>query len=116
MKRSVGPCWVGEHDPLVRRAAERARVTVATTGATAERLRRLGASVVQEFSQIGLSASEIGLLNGSTSSEDGRVRFLSIGRLLALKGFHLGLRVFAEADVSDSEYWIIGSGPERRPL
>jgi len=109
-------CWVGEHDPLVRRAAKRARVTVATTRATAERLRRLGVPVVHEFSQVGLSASEIGVLGRSTPRDQDRVRFVSIGRLLAWKGFQWGLRAFAEAEVPDSEYWIIGSGPERRHL
>jgi len=104
--------WVGEHDPLVRRTARRAAVTIATTRATAERARKLGASNVREFSHVGLSASEMDLLGRSAQRGNDRVRFISIGVLHAWKGFHLGLRAFAVADVPDSEYWIIGSGPE----
>jgi glycosyltransferase involved in cell wall biosynthesis len=38
------------------------------------------------------------------------VRFLSIGRLVSWKGFHLGLRAFARIG-GDAEYWVIGTGP-----
>jgi glycosyltransferase involved in cell wall biosynthesis len=42
----------------------------------------------------------------------------SIGRLLGWKGFSLGLAAFAafSKEFPDSEYWIIGDGPERRRL
>jgi glycosyltransferase involved in cell wall biosynthesis len=39
-----------------------------------------------------------------------------MGNLLHLKGFHLGLRAFAESGLSDIEYWILGDGPERGHL
>jgi glycosyltransferase involved in cell wall biosynthesis len=45
------------------------------------------------------------------------LRFISIGRLLHWKGFHLGLRTFAKADLpGEVEYWVVGDGPERRNL
>ena len=42
-------------------------------------------------------------------------RLVSIGRLLHWKGFHLGLRAFAQLHrrLPDSEYHLIGDGPER---
>lgn len=45
-------------------------------------------------------------------------RVVSIGRLLGLKGFALGLRAFAllRTQIPDCEYWIVGDGPERRCL
>ncbi|MBN1102446.1 MAG: glycosyltransferase [Deltaproteobacteria bacterium] len=45
-------------------------------------------------------------------------RVASIGRLMGLKGFSLGIRAFARlANVyPSSEYWIIGDGPERSYL
>ena len=44
------------------------------------------------------------------------MRFVSIGDLLHWKGFHLGLRAFAAADLPNAEYWLIGDGPERARL
>ena len=45
-------------------------------------------------------------------------RLLSLGRLLHWKGFHLGLQAFARMVrvFPQSEYWLIGDGPERRNL
>jgi len=42
-------------------------------------------------------------------------RILSVGRLLGLKGFSLGIRAFAlfHQKCPNSEYWIIGKGPEK---
>jgi glycosyltransferase involved in cell wall biosynthesis len=39
-----------------------------------------------------------------------------MGRLLHWKGFHLGLKAFAAAAIPQSEYWIVGDGPERANL
>ena len=35
-----------------------------------------------------------------------------MGRLLHWKGFHLGLRAFAQANLPNTEYWIVGDGPQ----
>jgi glycosyltransferase involved in cell wall biosynthesis len=109
--------WVGERDPFVRLTARRSAVALATTEETAVRLRRLGAERVWVFSQVGLNQKEIDHLhpNGAWPRED-PTRFVSVGRLLHWKGFHLGLRAFARARLSDAEYWIVGDGPERERL
>jgi glycosyltransferase involved in cell wall biosynthesis len=43
---------------------------------------------------------------------------VSIGRLLHWKGFHFGLKAFAQFQqlFPESEYYVIGDGPERRNL
>jgi glycosyltransferase involved in cell wall biosynthesis len=38
---------------------------------------------------------------------------VSVGRLVHWKGFELGVRAFARADVESSEFWVVGDGPER---
>jgi glycosyltransferase involved in cell wall biosynthesis len=108
--------WLGEQDPLLRLTANRTGVALATTGETAQRLQRLGVRDVRQLSEAGLSDADIRRCGRPTFPGNDRPRFVSIGRLLAWKGFHLGLQAFAEADLKDSEYWIIGDGPERRRL
>lgn len=114
---------VGEFDPFVRLTARRSVLARATTEETAQRLRALGASQVEVYSQLGLCEAEITELadyadhRASNRVSEEPPRFLSIGRLLHWKGFHLGLRAFAIADLpSNTEYWIVGDGPERDRL
>ena len=105
---------LGELDPFVRLTARQSVLAGGTTEDTAERLRKLGAKNVQVISQLGLSEQEIAQLAKYGQSEPTAVRFISVGRLLHWKGFHLGLRAFAQADLPDNaEYWIVGDGPER---
>lgn len=108
--------WLGEHDPLIRLSARRSAVALATTEETAERLRKIGARTVRVFSEVGLSKEEIEELGRIKIRQGDPVRFISIGRLLHWKGFHLGLRAFAEARIPEAEYWVIGDGPERSRL
>lgn len=105
--------WLGEHDPLVRITARRSALVLATTEETATRLRRLGSKDVRVFSQVGIGERELdGSRYHKRSHGGGRIRFVSVGRLLHWKGFHLGLRAFAEARLPEAEYWIVGNGPE----
>jgi glycosyltransferase involved in cell wall biosynthesis len=115
--RDVGR-WLGEHDPFVRLTARRSALALANTEETAERLRRLGAKDVRNLSHAGLRIEEIDHLAQCPLSNTEPVTFLSIGRLLAWKGFHLGLQAFARASfpLGAAEYWIIGNGPERKGL
>ena len=108
--------WVGEHDPLVRLAARRSRVALATTEETATRLRKLGAADVRVCTESGLDGAEMVRLSQHNTRAASPLRFVSVGRLLHWKGFYLGLRSFARAGLADAEYWIVGDGPERRNL
>jgi glycosyltransferase involved in cell wall biosynthesis len=109
--------WVGEHDPLVRRTARHSDLALATTQETAARLRELGVKDVRLFSQVGLAEVEMErLVSGETRRGKHPTRFASVGRVLHWKGFHLGLRAFAHAGLTDAEYWVIGDGPERERL
>jgi glycosyltransferase involved in cell wall biosynthesis len=108
--------FLGELDPLVRLTARRAALALATTPETAARLVRLGARRVEVMSQAALPKEEIDALGKLPPPGPGPVRFLSLGRLLALKGFHLGITAFAKSGLKDAEYWIVGDGPERRRL
>ncbi|CDM93051.1 MULTISPECIES: glycosyltransferase family 4 protein [Limnospira] len=108
---------LGELDPFVKLTAQRSVLVWGTTAETTQRLRKLGAKNVEVLSQLGLSDLEITQLSQLADSQPQGVKFISIGRLLHWKGFHLGLKAFAEAKLPpDAEYWIVGDGPERRRL
>lgn len=108
--------WLGEHDPFVRSTARNCAVALATTEETAARLGRLGVPSVEVFCQVSLPSEELVALKEAERPYEETVRFVSIGRLLHWKGVHLGLRAFAQAGLTNAEYWIIGDGPERMHL
>jgi glycosyltransferase involved in cell wall biosynthesis len=72
---------------------------------------------VKLLPQIGLNTEEIEFLSSHAVKGSGSIRFISVGRLLHWKGFHLGLQAFAQTRLPDNaEYWLIGEGPEREAL
>ena len=108
--------WIGEQNPLVRLTAKKSAVVCSTTNDTAQRLYQMGASHVHILPESGLSAEDIKHLNQYEIANEPIVRFISMGRLLHWKGFHLGMRAFAQANLLNTEYWIVGDGPEWHQL
>ncbi|TBR60378.1 glycosyl transferase family 1 [Westiellopsis prolifica IICB1] len=108
--------WLGELDPFVHLTAKKSAVVRATTEDTAERIRKMGINKVEVICESGLPKQEILDLAQFPMPTDSTVRFISMGRLLHWKGFHLGVCAFAKANLPDAEYWILGDGPERQRL
>ncbi|MBD2501922.1 glycosyltransferase family 4 protein [Anabaena azotica] len=108
--------WLGEQDPLVRLTAKKSAVVRATTKDTAQRLYKMGVNHVHILPESGLSEEDITSLSQYEVPQEPLVRFISIGRLLHWKGFHLGLRAFALANLPNAEYWIVGEGSELNML
>lgn len=110
--------WIGEHDPFVKLTARRTWIALATTPETEGRIKRLGCPSVQVLSQVAILDEEIVRLKAIPMRNSNPFRLVSIGRLLHLKGFHLGIEAFARFQkwFTTSEYWLIGDGPERRNL
>lgn len=109
---------IGEHDPFVRRTARKAALALATTEESAKRMRMLGCGRVSVLSNVGLAQDEIRRLSSMPLYHGGPFRLISVGRLLHWKGYHLSVRAFAEfhRQFPESEYWLIGDGPERTRL
>ena len=107
---------IGELDPLTHLTAKNSTVAYATTKETAAKLTKLGAANVQQTSETGISQAEIERLSQCPPPSGDRVRFINVARLLHWKGIYLGLRAFAEANLLDAEYWVVGAGPEREKL
>ncbi|AKG21130.1 glycosyltransferase family 4 protein [Calothrix sp. 336/3] len=109
--------WIGEHDPFVKGTAERSTFVLATTQDTANRLRLMGVKNLQIFPETALPQKEIENLASFPISESSTIRFISMGRFLHWKGFHLSVRAFAQANLPDNcEYWLLGEGGERERL
>ena len=107
---------LGELDPFTCITARRSAIARVTTKDTAERVSHLGAAKIEILPEAGLSQREIDQLSQCPPPDGTPVRFISMGRLLHWKGFHLGLQAFARAGIKDSEYWILGEGPEQAHL
>ena len=91
-------------------------VALATSEESAINLRALAATNVRIYPAIGLTKEDLDCVTTVEPSDRPTLRFISAGRLLHWKGFHLGLRAFARANLPGAEYWIVGSGAERRRL
>jgi glycosyltransferase involved in cell wall biosynthesis len=108
--------WIGETDPFVRLTVKKTAVVRATTEDTAQRLYKMGATHVDILPESGLSEEDIAQLATYPLPTETPIRFISLGRLLHWKGFYLGIRAFAAANLPDAEYWILGEGTERDRL
>jgi glycosyltransferase involved in cell wall biosynthesis len=107
---------IGEQDYFVRLTARRSAIALSTTSETAQRLHKLGSTRIQMMSEAGLSMAEIETFAQPYAAQSPTTRFVSMGRLLHWKGFHLSLRALAQSGLHDYEYWIIGQGPEHNRL
>lgn len=109
--------FVGERDPFLHLATRRTTVGIATSHETSVRMEKLRVPHIQVWSHVALTESELAVLAACRpASVDGTVRFISIGRLVSWKGFHLGLHAFARMQQRAAEYWIVGGGPVRQSL
>jgi glycosyltransferase involved in cell wall biosynthesis len=113
--------WFGEHDPFVRLTARRSTQALVTTRETFARVRKLGARSVELQSEAALELQELEHFRTLSKTfppkkETGTFRFISMGRLLCWKGYHLSIEAFAAANLPDAEYLLLGDGPERSRL
>jgi len=109
---------MGHLDPFVRLTAERTAMALSKTVATQSRLHSLGCRKVRVCPDSGLSSDEIRQLRALPQNDSNTFRIVSIGNLLHLKGFDLGLKAFQGflQQFPGAEYWLIGEGPERKRL
>lgn len=107
---------VGERDPFARLTAQKSAIARVTTADTAKQVSKMGALKIEIVPEAALSLEEISKMSLFPILDSSPVRFISMGRLLHWKGFHLGLKAFAQANLADAEYWILGEGVEANKL
>lgn len=110
--------WIAGFDPLIRAAAKRCALAIATAKGTRLRLEKLGPRRIEMMSEVAFPEwqAEFQYLLQLAASTNSNFRLISIGNLIPLKGYHLGLKAFARAGIENSEYWIIGDGWQRKRL
>lgn len=112
-----GAQWLARIDPFLRFTARRASVAYATTEIARERLRSLGVRRCELCAESALSVEDLRhieqALPPQTAKASHPLRFVAMGRLLALKGYQLALPAFAAASLPEAQFWFIGDGPER---
>lgn len=102
---------------FVRQSISNADIILTTTKESRVKVRELGAKQVELYPESGIGKREYEELSSvECNADDYPFVLASSGRLLALKAFDLGLKAFARSKIKNSEYWIVGDGPERKRL
>jgi glycosyltransferase involved in cell wall biosynthesis len=106
---------LSDYNPFVYALIKRSDLIISKSAETAEYLRKFRKNNILLLTESGIHNIELQLLNSYVYPNSRSIRFVSIGNLLHLKGFHLGLRSFKlfQKSFGHGEYWIIGEGPER---
>jgi glycosyltransferase involved in cell wall biosynthesis len=107
-------------DPLVRLTSKRSSLVLMQTLGTRSRMQGMLPANSLVCSAVGIDCAAVSGSGTAGVSADGRrgLRVISVGRLLAFKALHLGVRAFSELRrrAPDSEYVIVGAGPEAERL
>ena len=108
---------IGEIDPFNRRCIAKADHVVATTSETLQRLKNFKYKAASILPAIGISNDDIHRKTEDLKSNyNNKRKILMIGNFLQWKGFSLGIKAFAQANLDNAELWIIGKGPDARRL
>jgi glycosyltransferase involved in cell wall biosynthesis len=106
-------------DSFLRMTARRSVVGLATTAEAEQKMRQLGASDVRICSEAALPDEQLERLLALPVRQTPRpFRFISLGRLIGWKAYHLSIRAFARTleQHPDCEYWLLGTGSEKEHL
>ncbi len=111
---------IASFDPLLRWCVRRSECALGVTRETTAALKSLGARSVETWPAVSLSETEIAQIHAACTTrvtpQPGPCTLLYVGRLIAWKGVHLGLRALAQSQAKDTRLRVIGDGPLRARL
>ena len=104
-------------DPVTRLARSKARVILVRTRITSEKL-KTNKNRIETLIETGADPNHLSLAPHTTASKKINFTVVMAGRILHLKGFHLGIRAFhlLAQKMSQATLEIIGAGPEQERL
>ena len=106
-------------DPLLRFTAQRCSINISVTEETSQCVKKLNRKIKTKLmTQVGITSEELTKIDETIADKktSDNTIFLFAGNLLFLKGIHLGLNAFVKCEQKNSQFWIVGEGPERNRL
>lgn len=110
LAKSIGPV-VLELDPLMRATRQKATISFPSSRETAEVMSRWGIPT-RLVPSVAHAPADLPAQDRRTIESD----YISVGRLIGWKGFHLGIQAFARSAPADATYTVVGDGPEMARL
>jgi len=113
---------LGNLNPFVLLTAKKSKIALAASKETTIQLKKSGVNNAYVLCPVACSSEEAKTIINLKNKYNGNIRknentvFISIGRLLHWKGYHLSLRAFAKGNFKNAEYWIVGDGPQSNRL
>lgn len=109
--------FIGESDFFVRRTLNNAKVIIASTEATKQRIIKLANNKNKIVSCLAIGISEVEL-NKLTQIPlpTTTCNFCGLGLIIPRKGFDMAIKAIAKTNNSNIKFTIIGDGPERKTL
>jgi len=113
---------LGNLNPFVLLTAKKSKIAFAASKETAVQLKKSGVNNIYVLCPVACSNEEAQTIMNLKKKYSDNIKknentvFISIGRLLHWKGYHLSLRAFAKGNFKNAEYWIVGDGPQRNRL
>ena len=114
--RTLGQ-WIFRHDPLFTQGQRRAQAILVCNREAASKVPTKWSHKIHTFPVNGITTKDLALVEPQLAA-GGHFRVLSAGSLIRVKGFGLAIKAFKEfvGKHPDSEFSIIGSGPEESRL
>ena len=113
---------LGKLNPFVLLTAKKSKIALAASKETAVQLKKSGVNNAYVLCPVACSNEEAQTIISLKNKYNDNIKknentvFISIGRLLHWKGYHLSLRAFAKGNFKNAEYWIVGDGPQSNRL
>lgn len=107
---------VMERDPLVTRTARAASVLIASTEETYHRMQRRFGRQIEILESVAQPIDRWSAYPTKQRSPGEPFRFISVGRMERWRGLHYGIKAFAQANLPNTVYDLIGDGSARPDL
>lgn len=109
---------ISKFDPFLNKALKKAKYVLVNTSDTQQAVKQIVKCNTWIFSHMGIDPEEFKNSSLRKNVKSTKIRFVSVGRQIHWKGFHLGIQAFSSIEKKNPhcEYWLIGDGVEHNRL